>query len=115
MADPDAVIEIAGRVALPTINRPEQRPPLNAATGPELIAPPPSLSGQPDPRAVILTGAGDTAFLAGADAGELPPRAPLDEALRLEAGLFDVSFASEDRQEGVRAFDEKRPPDFPVR
>lgn len=36
----------------------------------------------------------------------------LSEALRLEAGLFGLCFATEDMREGTRAFLEKRPPTF---
>ena len=37
---------------------------------------------------------------------------PLEEGLRLEAALFGLLCASEDMQEGTRAFLEKRPPQF---
>lgn len=37
---------------------------------------------------------------------------PLEDALRLERELVEVLFYSEDGREGVRAFLEKRPPDF---
>lgn len=37
-------------------------------------------------------------------------RLPLDQGLRYEKALFTVVFASEDKQEGVRAFLEKRSP-----
>ncbi len=36
----------------------------------------------------------------------------LDEGLRMEARLFGQTFGTEDMQEGVRAFIEKRPPEF---
>ena len=39
----------------------------------------------------------------------------LSEALRLEASLFGLCFASEDMREGTRAFLEKRKPRFPGR
>jgi enoyl-CoA hydratase len=39
-------------------------------------------------------------------------RAPLDEGLRQERGLFGVAFASEDKVEGVAAFLAKRKPHF---
>jgi len=35
---------------------------------------------------------------------------PLDEALRIERDCYDVTLLSEDRNEGLRAFAEKRPP-----
>lgn len=37
---------------------------------------------------------------------------PLEDGLRLEANLFAVTFATEDKVEGTRAFLEKRPPAF---
>ena len=40
---------------------------------------------------------------------------PLAEALRLEASLFGLCFASDDMREGTRAFIEKRKPRFPGR
>jgi len=39
-------------------------------------------------------------------------RTPLDEGIRHEGTLFGIAFASEDKQEGVQAFQEKRKPDF---
>ena len=37
---------------------------------------------------------------------------PLDAALRLEGQSFQMLFATEDRAEGMRAFLEKRKPEF---
>jgi enoyl-CoA hydratase/carnithine racemase len=37
---------------------------------------------------------------------------PIGEALALERRCYDVTLASEDRDEGLRAFAEKRPPRF---
>ncbi len=39
-------------------------------------------------------------------------RANLDEGLRREIDLFALCFSSEDKDEGVRAFMEKRKPEF---
>ncbi len=39
-------------------------------------------------------------------------RMPLDQGLRFEQSLFSVVFSTEDKEEGVRAFLEKRPPKF---
>lgn len=37
-------------------------------------------------------------------------RLPVDQGLRLEQGLFAIVFSTHDKEEGVRAFLEKRPP-----
>jgi len=37
-------------------------------------------------------------------------RLPLDQGLRFEQGLFSIVFSTQDKEEGVRAFLEKRPP-----
>lgn len=37
---------------------------------------------------------------------------PMDEALRLERQCYDVTLYTEDRNEGLRAFAEKRPPQY---
>ncbi|HYS71489.1 MAG TPA: enoyl-CoA hydratase-related protein, partial [Thermoplasmata archaeon] len=34
---------------------------------------------------------------------------PLDQGLRYEQSLFSVVFSTEDKEEGVKAFQEKRP------
>jgi enoyl-CoA hydratase len=39
-------------------------------------------------------------------------RTPLDEGVRLEATLFGLAFASQDKEEGITAFLEKRKADF---
>jgi enoyl-CoA hydratase len=46
------------------------------------------------------------------EAVETAARANLDEGLRREVDLFALTFSSEDKDEGVRAFLEKRKPDF---
>lgn len=42
-------------------------------------------------------------------------RTPLESGLGIESTLFGIAFASQDKQEGVRAFLEKRTPNFPGR
>lgn len=46
------------------------------------------------------------------EAVKIASRSTLDEGLQREIDLFALCFASEDKEEGVRAFLEKRKPDF---
>src|SRR5207244_8358412 len=56
--------EARDRVGIATIDRPERRNALNADLCAQLLA---DLEAEPDLRAVVITGAGDKAFCAGAD------------------------------------------------
>ncbi|MDT8449832.1 MAG: enoyl-CoA hydratase-related protein [Wenzhouxiangellaceae bacterium] len=64
-------VERAGRVATVTVNRPDKLNALDAATITELNRAFEHLEADPEVRAVVLTGAGDKAFVAGADIGEI--------------------------------------------
>jgi len=69
----------AERVATLTINRPEKRNALNAAVRQELVEALDELRDDDDIRVVVLTGAGNKAFVAGADIGEFDARTPLQQ------------------------------------
>jgi len=71
--------EVSGGVAVLTVNRPEKRNALNAATRSELLAYLDEMKHDPAVRVVVLTGAGDKAFIAGADIGEFAGRSPVDQ------------------------------------
>jgi enoyl-CoA hydratase len=79
MADPTVLTEIAGRIAIVTINRPEKRNALNTPTRTALVAAFDELAAHRDVRTVILTGAGDKAFVAGADIAEFEGNSPVDQ------------------------------------
>jgi len=64
-------IEKRESVALLTINRPEGLNALNASVLRELSDALDSLAEESDVRALVVTGAGDRAFVAGADIGEM--------------------------------------------
>ena len=65
-------------IAVVTINRPEKMNALNAAVIAELDAAFAELDADPAVRGVIVTGAGDKAFVAGADIGELAKASPVE-------------------------------------
>lgn len=80
MSDGQVVLhEIRGRVSLITINRPEKR---NALDGPvrcAFLGAMNEASRNAEVRAIIVTGAGDKAFIAGADIAEFEGRTPVDQ------------------------------------
>ena len=73
-------VEVADGLARVTIRRPEKLNALNAQCVGELTAAFEDLAGRPEVGAVLLTGAGEKAFVAGADIAEL---ARLDETTAL--------------------------------
>jgi enoyl-CoA hydratase len=73
------LVDIEDRVAVITINRPDRRNALNAAVRAELIDALDRLRDDDAVRVVVLTGAGDRAFVAGADITEFAQRSPLEQ------------------------------------
>ena len=65
----DVLLEIDGRVATVTLNKPEQRNPLSGSMLRDLGMAFDWCKQEPSVAVVILTGAGDRAFCAGADLG----------------------------------------------
>ena len=85
------LVERRDRVALITINRPEKRNALNIQTRAEGAAILDELRDDDSIRVVIFTGAGDKAFIAGADIAEFAGRTALQQrAIMLERGLFNA-------------------------
>ena len=72
------LIERDGAVATLTVNRPKVLNALNAPTMDELGRALRELRGDDQVRAVIITGAGDKSFIAGADINELAVQTPVD-------------------------------------
>jgi len=74
---PNVLLTRDGAVATVTIHRPDKLNALNAATLDELEATFAEIEATDALHAVILTGTGDKAFVAGADIGELAQQTPL--------------------------------------
>lgn len=71
------LVERRGRVAIVTINRPDKRNALNIKTREEGAAVLDQLQHDDEVRVVVITGAGDKAFIAGADIAEFAGRTAL--------------------------------------
>jgi len=85
------LVDRRDRVAIITINRPEKRNALNIQTRAEGAAVLDELRADDSIRVVIFTGAGDKAFIAGADIAEFAGRTALQQrAIMLERGLFNA-------------------------
>ena len=78
MAYENLLIERRDVVAIVTVNRPDKLNALNDRTMSELDAAFQGLGEDRDVRGVILTGAGEKAFVAGADIGELSAQTPVE-------------------------------------
>jgi enoyl-CoA hydratase len=78
------VVQKEGPVATVTISREKQLNALSSAVLAELIDIAGQLEGDPALRAVLVTGAGEKAFVAGADIAEMQAMAP-DQAERLSS------------------------------
>src|SRR5207245_5775754 len=92
MAFDNLLLERDGRVATITINRPKVLNALNAPTLDELRRAVLDLKGDAGVRAIVLTGAGDKAFVAGADINELAVQSPVSgrEHARTGQHVFDL-------------------------
>ena len=85
MAYENLLVDVSGRIATVTINRPKSLNALNPATVRELSAALEEISRRDDVGVVLLTGAGEKAFVAGADISEMRDFTPVQA---LEFALF---------------------------
>jgi enoyl-CoA hydratase len=81
--------ETVDGVRIMTIDRPEKRNALNAAVRTALSAALAEADADPAVRVVVFTGAGDQAFVAGADVAEFAGRTPIEQREAMRVGLFD--------------------------
>ena len=86
------LLERDGAVAIVTLNRPKVLNALNHQTLAELSACMASLRADEGVRAIILTGAGDKSFVAGADINELATQSPVEGQAHARRGqlIFDA-------------------------
>jgi enoyl-CoA hydratase len=90
MALENVLIERRGRVARVTINRPDKLNALNIATRNDIPAAFAELERDDDVRVVIITGAGDKAFVAGADISEFAGMTAVGQRAVMKARVFDA-------------------------
>jgi len=80
MSEPRTIlVERHGAVAVVTVNRPDKRNALDAETRREFLEALEQLKVDREVRVVVLTGAGNKAFIAGADITEFATRTPVDQ------------------------------------
>jgi enoyl-CoA hydratase len=73
------LLETDGPVAVLTLNRPDKLNALNATVRREVMEAVDALGDDDDVKVVILTGAGEKAFIAGADVEEFADRSPAEQ------------------------------------
>jgi enoyl-CoA hydratase len=71
--------EDQGRVAVLTVNRPDKLNALSQGVRDEMLAHLTAIEADDSIGAVVITGAGEKAFIAGADIGEFEGRSPFDQ------------------------------------
>ena len=84
------LVEVRDGVATVTLNRPEARNALNPVVIRELGEALEALDADPAARAIVLRGAGERAFCAGADLTRMFGEAPILEAREQYAGLAQI-------------------------
>jgi enoyl-CoA hydratase len=83
--------ETRGRVAIVTIDRPEKRNALDGQVRCAFLGAMDRVRRDENVRSVVVTGAGEKAFVAGADIGEFEGRSPVDQWRAMKAPtIFDA-------------------------
>jgi enoyl-CoA hydratase len=82
------LLEAQDRISILTVNRPDKRNALNQATRDEILHALDTLQTASGSRVLVVTGAGDKAFIAGADIGEFEGRTPLTQRESMKGRRF---------------------------
>ena len=83
--------EREGRVAILTINRPDKLNALNQQVRDDMLELLTALEGDDSVGVVVITGAGEKSFIAGADIGEFAGRSPFDQREAMASPrIFDI-------------------------
>ena len=86
MSDVLLVEKLEGRIALLTINRPDKMNALNSEVRKALFETFRQLESDDDVRVVVITGAGEKAFIAGADIAEFKDARAVEQYRSMQAG-----------------------------
>lgn len=85
------LVETRGRVGIITINRPNKLNALNIPTRAEIVAALESFRTNDEVRVLVITGAGEKSFIAGADITEFAGRTALDQRSVMRSNrMFDA-------------------------
>jgi enoyl-CoA hydratase len=85
------LVEREGRVAILTVNRPDKLNALNDQVREDMLAALAQIETDDGVGVVVITGAGEKSFIAGADIGEFAGRSPFDQRHAMRSPrIFDV-------------------------
>jgi enoyl-CoA hydratase len=85
------LVEREGRVAIVTVNRPDKLNALNDQVRTDMLAALAQIETDDSVGVVVITGAGEKSFIAGADIGEFAGRTPFDQRYAMRSPrIFDI-------------------------
>jgi len=85
------LVEREGRVAILTVNRPDKLNALNEPVRTDMLAALAQIETDDSVGVVVITGAGEKSFIAGADIGEFAGRTPFDQRHAMRSPrIFDI-------------------------